>query len=295
MADATALDWQAQALQQALQDLVPGLRVQVQASVGSTNTELLERLRHAPDSPPCLLVAEQQTAGRGRQGKVWWSQAGASLTFSLAVPMAPQDWSGLSLAVGLALADALDPAPRGEPARLGIKWPNDLLLRGDDPALPGHKLGGILIETVGGTDRRWAVVGVGLNVLPRPASLAPAQALPWGHAHLQTLLPGMDAAQALARIAVPLLQALLDFEQAGFAPLGTAFARRDLLAGRWLRTQAAGDEAPLQGQADGVDEQGVLWLRNADGRHPVRSGELGLQPPGSAAEPAPGRADAAPC
>ena len=118
----------------------------------STNSELLERARDRPDAQvgpvlgdaaptvpgvsaarqadtqPCLLVAEHQTAGRGRLGRSWQSARGASLTFSLALPLAPRDWSGLSLAVGVALAEALQPAGRDAPWRLGLKWPNDLWL-----------------------------------------------------------------------------------------------------------------------------------------------------------------------
>ena len=154
-----ALDWQAEALQQQLLPLLPGLSVQVLAHCTSTNTLLLERARataqgtapsghHSTDTRPCLLVAEHQSQGRGRQGKAWQSALGASLTFSLALPLTLVDWSGLSLAVGLALADALDPpdhrphplAPAAgqQRARLGLKWPNDLLLL-DAPA-PAQRL-----------------------------------------------------------------------------------------------------------------------------------------------------------
>jgi BirA family biotin operon repressor/biotin-[acetyl-CoA-carboxylase] ligase len=195
------LHWGAEALWQQLQPLLPGLSVEVLARAESTNTVLLERARvlggdrDAPisrpgeldsavaggptplgrrgaDVQPCLLVAEQQTRGRGRLGRDWVSSTGASLTFSLALPLAPADWSGLSLAVGLALAEALEPLPQagaGAPPRLRLKWPNDLWLV-DDPAAPGRgrKLGGILIETVSVGQRRMCVVGVGLNVLPQP-------------------------------------------------------------------------------------------------------------------------------
>jgi BirA family biotin operon repressor/biotin-[acetyl-CoA-carboxylase] ligase len=134
-----ALRWGAEGLWLALEPLLPGLTVEVVARIGSTNTELLARARQAPTDglKPALLVAEQQTAGRGRQGKAWQSTAGrlgASLTFSLALPLAPADWSGLSLAVGLALADALDPATPGQPPRLGLKWPNDLMAGRRRPA-----------------------------------------------------------------------------------------------------------------------------------------------------------------
>ena len=81
------------------------------------------------DTQPCLLVAEQQIGGRGRIGRAWRSAPGASLTFSLALPLAPADWSGLSLAVGVALAEALQPGPRAEGRPwLAVKWPNDLWL-----------------------------------------------------------------------------------------------------------------------------------------------------------------------
>ena len=146
------LQWDSQALWHELVPLLPGLSVEVLASVDSTNTYLLERARHSSgrrheDSQPCLLVAEHQTGGRGRMGRGWSAAPGASLTFSLSLPIARADWSGLSLAVGAALADALEPPVAGTAPRLGLKWPNDLWLM-DGPAR-GRKLGGVLIETVG--------------------------------------------------------------------------------------------------------------------------------------------------
>ena len=137
-----ALAWGARALWQQLVPLLPGLSVEVLRSTASTNSALLERARVMPedrrdagnpaeadqaadvlvrrsvesaafgrrtaDLQPCLLVAEHQSAGRGRQGRAWQSVPGASLTFSLGLPLALADWSGLSLAVGVALCDALE-------------------------------------------------------------------------------------------------------------------------------------------------------------------------------------------
>ncbi|MGZ7242464.1 biotin--[acetyl-CoA-carboxylase] ligase, partial [Streptococcus pyogenes] len=74
--------------------------------VDSTNSELMRRAR-AGHVDPVLLVAEQQSAGRGRMGRSWASRAGDSLTFSLGLPLQPADWSGLSLAVGVAVAESL--------------------------------------------------------------------------------------------------------------------------------------------------------------------------------------------
>jgi BirA family biotin operon repressor/biotin-[acetyl-CoA-carboxylase] ligase len=267
------LHWGAEALWLQLAPLLPGLSVEVVPSLGSTNTELMERARRAADVRPCLLVAEQQTGGRGRQGKGWQSSVGASLTFSLALPLAPSDWSGLSLAVGLALAEALDPPQPGQAPRLGLKWPNDLLLLDAAAGTEaiGRKLGGILIETVAVADRRIAVVGVGLNLLPQPT-----QDLSWGYGCLQEWHPGISAPAALALVAAPLLRALLAFERAGFAPLRERFAARDVLLGRTVGTTRP--EAP-RGVADGVDASGVLWLRlpgAAGPRVAVSSGEVSV-------------------
>ena len=280
------LDWGAEALWLALEPLLPGLTVEVVAEIASTNTELLARARRAlANAPadatqPALLVAAQQTAGRGRQGKAWMSgtgaAVGASLTFSLALPLAPAGWSGLSLAVGLALADALDPPLPGQPPRLGLKWPNDLILLDDGGRAPhiGRKVGGILIETVQLGPQRLAVLGIGLNIQPLPAR-AGAPALSWGHACVQELLPGLDAPATLARVLPPLVRAMRAFETQGFAPLQAGFARRDVLAGRAVATTLPG--LP-EGRADGVDATGTLWLLASGSRHPVASGDVSLKP-----------------
>ena len=298
-------NWGAEALWQALEPLLPGLSIEVLARAESTNTLLLERARAlagAPDAvitrpgeldnagpapaeptplgrrgadvQPCLLVAEQQTRGRGRLGRDWVSSAGASLTFSLALPLAPADWSGLSLAVGLALVQALDPPPApsgaaGAAPRLMLKWPNDVWLV-DSPPQPGRgrKLGGILIETVTVGQRRMCVVGVGLNVLPQAVP-----DLPQGYACLQEILPDVTAPAALAKVAAALVKALLQFQAQGFAPLAQAYAQRDLLRGQKVSTTLAAVPA---GVAEGVDERGALRVRCGD-VHCIVSGEVSVR------------------
>lgn len=288
--------WGAEALWQRLEPLLPGLSVEVLARTESTNTVLLERARamngqrDAPITQPgeldalrfdertphgrrradlqaCLLVAEHQTRGRGRLGRGWTASAGASLTFSLALPLAPHEWSGLSLAVGLALADALDPLVDAAAApRIGLKWPNDLWLI-DGPGR-GRKLGGILIETVSVGERRMCVVGVGLNVLPQAH-----HGLTHGYACLQEIDVRASAPAALACVATPLVQALLRFQAAGFAPLAAAYTRRDVLLGQPVSTTLA--EVP-EGVAAGVDEHGALRVRG-DGVHRIVSGEVSVR------------------
>jgi BirA family biotin operon repressor/biotin-[acetyl-CoA-carboxylase] ligase len=286
------LRWGAEALWEQLTPRLPGLSVEVVARISSTNTALLERARivtptaeegelaqvrrsvesgafgrRAADLQPCLLVAEHQTHGRGRQGRVWQAAPGASLTFSLGLPLSPPDWSGLSLAVGVALADALDPLAEGTSPRIGVKWPNDLWLL--DGKGGGRKLGGILIETVAAGARRLAVIGIGLNVLPMSATDAVS-----GFACIQEIDPDATAPQALARVAKPLVEALLRFEREGFAAFAAAFARRDMLVGRPVRTTHP--EVP-EGVAVGLSPGGGLLVRCADGTHEVTSGEVSVR------------------
>lgn len=202
--------WPAEAVWEAVAPLLPGFTVEVLPSIDSTNTELMRRAR-AGQTEPTLLVAEQQTAGRGRLGRVWQSDVGASLMLSLGLPMAPRDWSGLSLAVGVSVAESLQPTlpplEPGQPPRIGLKWPNDLWLSGD------RKLGGILVETASfvapqaaqpatthGTAARYVVVGIGINVLPRSGE---GMSMPPGS--LQDVEPGLDAPAALLRIVPPLV------------------------------------------------------------------------------------------
>ncbi len=305
------IHWGAEALWQQLEPLLPGLSVEVVARTASTNSALLARARAGAESEagagasgdagvqvrrsvesgafgrrtidrqPGLLVAEQQTAGRGRQGRPWHSAQLASLTFSLGLPLAAADWSGLSLAVGVALCDALDPRPGSPPAEaaarhLGLKWPNDLwLLEGPVGAAPGgpatgRKLGGILIETVSAGSQRFVVIGVGLNLTRFDAG--PVNT---GFAALQELDPALDAPAALARVALPLVLALQQFEREGFAAFAARFAARDLLRGRSVRTTLA--EAP-EGIARGVSAHGELLVDTGSGIVSVASGEVSVRP-----------------
>lgn len=232
------------------------------AECGSTNTEALAHLREG--GGPLLVSASRQTAGRGRLGRAWLtdpSSDGASLTFSVALAMpAELDLSGLSLAVGCTVADALDAG--GE--RIRLKWPNDLFL-------DGAKLGGILIETVPiSRDCRGVVIGIGLNLQPLSAD-ADRSAFASGHAALQNLTPGATAAATLDRLAPALRGMLADFETLGFGPWQAAFSRRDLAAGQRVRV---GEQV---GIARGVSTRGELLLDTATSIALVSGGELSLR------------------
>lgn len=247
----------AQAIRIAVAPLLPGLAVEVVPELDSTNTELMRRAR-AGCTGPVLLVAQRQTAGRGRLGRAWHSEAGSALTFSLGLPLAPADWAGLSLAAGVALAESLHPEIR-------LKWPNDLWLR-------GRKLAGILIETAstGGEagGPRYCVIGAGINLAPPPAtglSTAPA----W----LGELLPQASAGAVLLQVAAPLLEAVLLFERAGFAAFQARFDARDALRGRGIVLSDG-----TAGTAAGTDEAGALLVHTAGAVKTVTSAEVSVRP-----------------
>ncbi len=288
--------WGAQAMWAELEPLLPGLSVEVLARAASTNSELLERARiaapappaHAGDSrdaagrvgrrhadtQPCLLVAENQTAGRGRIGRGWRASPGASLTFSLALPLAPRDWSGLSLAVGVALAEALQARSAGGALRLCVKWPNDLwLIAPESGTAGGRKLGGVLIETLAAGSQRLAVIGVGINITPLPEPLPPDLQDRIGC--LREVEPRASAPDTLARVALPLVQALKTFEREGFGAFAERYAALDILRGE--RVTTTDPRAPI-GVARGVDGQGGLRVETAHGLHVISNGEVSVRP-----------------
>lgn len=233
----------------------PTFSVEILPQIDSTNSELMRRARDG-QTEPILLVAESQTAGRGRLGRDWLSQGASTpaLTFSIGLPLNMPDWSGLSLAVGVCVARSLHPS-------LQLKWPNDIWFE-------GRKLAGILIETVNIGSTRYAVIGVGLNIGPRDAA-----GLSTPPAYLQELLPGIDAPQALLRIAAPLVQAVQSFEAQGLAPFLKTFAERDVLAGRAV-TLSDG----THGHAQGVDASGALLVHTDAGLKKVSSAEVSVRP-----------------
>ena len=298
--------WPAEDIWQSCVPLLPALTVEVLKEVDSTNSELMRRAR-AGQTDPVLLIAESQTAGRGRLGRQWHAQAGDALTFSLGLMLHPADWSGLSLAVGLSVVESLD--PQGA-LGLGLKWPNDIWVCQQDTSqqilgtLPKPasntwcKLAGILIETAvpsmpmpktsqhqvtnSQTEQRYCVIGVGINI-DKPKALdvsIPAIGLrdllevaaAKASATSASAAPP-TAPQALAMIAQPLLAAVLAFESKGFAPSQAAFQKRDVLHDTPV-TLSDG----RQGIARGVDNTGVLRVETPQGMQLINSAEVRVRP-----------------
>ena len=242
------------------------VRVEVVAETGSTNADLLAR---APSlEANVLLVAERQTAGRGRAGRSWLSSEAGSLTFSLAWRFASplQALRGLPLAVGVALAEALGKLD----VKVQLKWPNDVLK-------DGAKLAGVLIETqIAPGGATWAVIGVGLNLaLPDEleAQLArPAASAAW--------LAGMQRDALMAALLVQLSASLRQFERDGFGAFAARWNLLHAYQGRAVDIIDGG--ATLHhGVAAGVDDSGALLLDTAAGRVAIMAGDVSLRPAGA--------------
>ncbi len=230
-------------------------------SCDSTNAVLLTRAGNGAPSGT-VLVADEQTAGRGRRGRPWLSSPENSLTFSLLWrwqgPM--EHLSGLSLAVGLALVQALE---HQGARQVGLKWPNDLLT-------PAGKLGGILVELAGDRRGMQVVIGIGLNLRAPTLADQPVSGL----ADCCPVLP--ERHSLLAGLLASLLQILETQQSQGFAPLREAWQQRHLWQGRRVRLLEAG-QVLQEGVCLGVDNEGALLLETTAGVERCLAGDLSLR------------------
>ncbi|HUG51947.1 MAG TPA: biotin--[acetyl-CoA-carboxylase] ligase [Vicinamibacteria bacterium] len=233
------------------------------AVLGSTNDAARERAR-AGAPAWSVVLADAQTAGRGRQGRRWASPPGNLFLSVLLRPEPPSpQWTMLPLAAGVAVAEAL--AEQGLDAQL--KWPNDVLVK-------GRKLGGILAEATSGADGlEFVVVGIGVNLAARPSDLPPevAAAVTCVTDELGRAVDRVAVAAAvLARLAVWYDALARDGSRAVQA------AWRTLALPWWGRAvEARSDGRRLRGIARDLDETGALILELEDGtRAALHSGEV---------------------
>lgn len=246
--------------------LVERLELVVLETVDSTNAEIVRRRSRAQDGYRSLMVclADAQTAGRGRRGKVWQSPPGENLylSFGLTLPGGFSALDGLSLVVGSAVAEALETLGLED---VQLKWPNDIMHK-------GSKLAGILIELQGELEGAAQVVaGIGLNVHMQHAS-------------------GVDQAwTSLARIAggghgwrrntiaVHLVEAVIaavdQFSASGFADFQTQWQARDMFFGEELKAV----QGELQGIGCGIDATGNYLIQTINGTETIRAGEISMR------------------
>jgi BirA family biotin operon repressor/biotin-[acetyl-CoA-carboxylase] ligase len=236
------------------------IAVEVLERCASTNTELLEG---GGAAGPVLLLAEEQTAGRGRRGRRWHAPPGSALLLSLRWPFAGPvaRLRGLSLATGVSIAGSLRALGA---AQVALKWPNDLL------AGQG-KLGGILIETRAAPGRVAAVIGIGLNCRRVPGL---DTRLDRQITALESLLDPLPPRNAIAaRLVADLARALRDFDLRGFGAFRTAWDDLHAYRGERLRVRTA-DGRVVAGIAEGIAGDGALVLRNRLGVHAIASGSV---------------------
>lgn len=229
-------------------------RVEAHHRIGSTNDRASELVR-AGAPAWTVVVADEQTRGRGRRGKPWVSDAGAGLWMSIVLPTL-EAGGALPLLVGLACAEAIETlAPE---VHVGIKWPNDLMIG-------GRKVGGILCEAVGGA----VVVGIGINVARPPGQLdAPGSATA-----LEVEADSTLSQKDLASHIVECLRARLSEATPREVALAD-LSHRDVLRGVVVDTDQEG-----RGRASGIDATGALRLSRSDGSEVrVVSGGLRLSP-----------------
>ncbi len=246
----------------------PDLRVEVVAVAESTNAILTQRGRGGA-AEGLVVVAEHQTAGRGRLDRVWESPAGSALTFSVLLrpTVSPASWPWLPLLAGHALADTL--AAQGYAAR--VKWPNDVLL---GSGAEERKVAGILVERVETADGPAAVVGIGINVGMTAAELPVPEATSLALARPEAT---PDRTEILELVVTRLLAEYAEWQSGGSAAaarLRTAYAAACATLGREVVVSLPGG-ADLTGTAESIDEQGRLLVVNRAGeRVPVGAGDV---------------------
>lgn len=239
--------------------------IDVIPEIDSTNTHMKAlALQGEPSGSVCL--AEWQRGGRGRLGRQWVSPFGSNLYLSLLWRFAagPAALTGLSLAIGVALARALQTSAE---AGLGLKWPNDLQWR-------GRKLAGILVEIAGESGGPGhAVIGIGINVR-MPESAAATIQQPW--IDLARIAKRVPSRNTLAgRVIEELVIALETFEQHGLTPLLDEWRALDVTAGRAVQLQLP--TGVIDGESRGIDESGALVIQVGSELRRFASGEISLR------------------
>ena len=241
--------------------MTPSFQIRYYHRLGSTNDEA-RRLAADGAAAATVVVADEQTAGRGRQGRAWTSPPGNLFASVLLRPAVPTGRFGeLALLAGVAVADTvagLMPS-RDASLRVRLKWPNDVLI-------DGAKTAGILVEQEGDA----AILGIGINVGQRPSGIPyPATALALAGASA-----GVEV--VLERLLAALGAGLHLWETEGFAAIRTAWLARAHPLGSALRVRrgVAAEEAVIEGRFAGLDPAGALLLDTAAGQRRIVAGEV---------------------
>lgn len=227
--------------------------ITLEKQLTSTNSVLLQQAQSGQFG---ALIAEEQTQGRGCQGKNWYSPAGQGLYLSLIWSFKKKVLSGLSLAIGIGLCEAFQAKHIG----LRLKWPNDLFYQ-------AKKLGGILVEThFDQYQSIQGIIGIGINsYLNSQGSLAIDQ--PWIDLNTICKTP-FDPNELVGLVLNSLVKTLLSFEEEGFAPFALLWAKYDALKNKLVSVKKH------QGKVLGIDQQGGLVIKTNQGTQVCYSGKV---------------------
>ncbi|MBY0441463.1 MAG: biotin--[acetyl-CoA-carboxylase] ligase [Mycobacteriaceae bacterium] len=221
-------------------------QLDVVADTGSTNADLLARAASGIDIDGAVLIAEHQTAGRGRRDRRWSDAPRSQIAMSVGVhagDVPVEGWGWLPLAAGVAVVDAVGPVLATAGGEVGLKWPNDVLAG-------GRKLAGILAEVA----KPYVVVGIGLNVTLTSDEVD----APGGTSLLQLGVLAPDRAD-LVRGLLRELDARIGQWRSADSLLAADYRARSLTIGSRVRVQLPGDHE-VMGTACGVDDVGRLCV-----------------------------------
>ncbi len=234
--------------------------LEIHWSIDSTNSHLLGK----KPKTVTICLAEQQLAGRGRRGKSWVSPFGKNIYLSLGREFRRQitDLGGLSLVVGTQVVKTLHACGLKD---TGLKWPNDILLK-------GGKLAGILVELGAPADGgMFAVIGVGINLSLQEAD---SQQIDQPHTTVEQY-GSVSRNELTGKLCENLLQAMTVFERDGFAAYHEEWNHYNLYRGRQVMIHRG--EERIDGIDTGVDENGNLLLKTTEGVRVFNAGEVSLR------------------
>ncbi len=248
-------------------------RLEAEWSLASTNAELLART----DLPPgqCdVLLAEHQTAGRGRRGRSWLAPPGGAICLSLGWCFAqtPRDLPALGLAIGVCALQAVTrELPPDAVLRPDLKWPNDLVVG-------TRKLAGILIELrAEGAGPAYVVIGIGVNAVLGTGLRDQVLSTGTEPVDLNELgIEPLRRAAVVAGLVDSCVQGLSRFEAEGLKPFMEEWRRADALRGRAVCVQLPNET--VRGTARGIDVDGTLLVETAQGLRRFASGEVSVRP-----------------
>jgi BirA family biotin operon repressor/biotin-[acetyl-CoA-carboxylase] ligase len=238
-------------------------------SIESTNAALLER-PNPPAGKSEILLAEYQSAGRGRRGRAWLAPPGGAICLSLSWTFreVPEDLGALGLIIGVCCLRALGKLGAQD---LTLKWPNDVLCR-------GRKLGGVLIELRAESQGpACVVVGIGLNMALGSALIDQIAASGTEATDLNDAgLDKVSRNQVAAELIGACLQGLIAFEREGLKPFIAEWRDVDALHGRPV--SVSGADGVAKGLARGIDLHGALLLETPQGIRRFISGDVTVRP-----------------